>query len=79
LAAEKVKVVDCQGKISGGVPLPWKVPVSTSGLLSSTFSMVMVADWLGGVSLSFLQAASDNTEANNVHVVNELYFICGVF
>jgi hypothetical protein len=69
LAAEKVIVTDCPGKITGGVPVPWKVPDSTSGFELSTFSMVMVAFWLtGGLSSSFLQeeiARGTRGQANN--------------
>src|SRR5689334_17115176 len=67
LAAEKLKEVDCPGRITGGVPFPWKVPVSTNGLLSSTFSMVMVADWPDGLSSTLSQEARNNTAPNNVH------------
>src|SRR3954452_16071645 len=42
LAAENEKDTDWPGSITGGVPVPIKVPDSTSGLLSKTFSIVIV-------------------------------------
>src|SRR4051812_37371503 len=44
LAAENEKDTDCPGRIRAGLPVPIKVPDSTSGLLSNTFSMVIVFD-----------------------------------
>jgi hypothetical protein len=55
------------------------VPLSTSGLLSKTFSIVMVADWPEGMSSSLWHEVKHRIEASNVLVFNKLYFIVVVF
>jgi hypothetical protein len=78
LAAEKVKDTNCPGSITGGVPVPLKVPDSTKGLLSNTFSMVMVLDWVTTSSF-FLQDASNATADNIINVFSLFRFIFLVF
>src|SRR5437764_5887868 len=60
-AAENENDTDCPGSISGDAPEFLNVPDSTSGLLSNTFSIVIVFDCIAG-SLSFLHDAMKTME-----------------
>jgi hypothetical protein len=60
-AAENEKDTDCPGNITGGVPVPLKLPDSTRGLLSSTFSIVIVVDSVIAVSSSLHDAPANAT------------------
>jgi hypothetical protein len=71
-AAEKEKETDCPGNITGGVPVPLNVPVSTNGLLFNTFSMVMV-DCVDILS-SFLSQDARHTRINSI--VNVRGMLC---
>jgi len=69
LAAEKLMFTDCPGSTTGGVPVPLKVPDSTSVCACKTFSTVIEAvcgvAFLLSSSLHDVAAAAKGSTANS--------------